>query len=287
MIIDGKKISAEIQEGQKKRVALLGRKITLGVVWVGENPVSGIYVRMKKAFGEEVGIQVNIYNISADISTEDLVKQVKEISEKESGIIIQLPLPEKVDSKLVLSNIPEDKDVDLLSEKVYSNFEKGLTKIFPPVVGAIKEILERAGITEDKISGLDVVSIGRGKLVGKPAASWFKTLGANVILLGRDTKDVGEFTKTADIIISGAGVPGIIKPEMLPEKSETKFGLTTNGQGGVVLIDASTSDVGGKLVGDVDPACAEKCSVFSPLPRGVGPITVAMLFKYLVTLVYR
>ncbi|MBI5140233.1 MAG: bifunctional 5,10-methylenetetrahydrofolate dehydrogenase/5,10-methenyltetrahydrofolate cyclohydrolase [Candidatus Vogelbacteria bacterium] len=284
MIIDGKKISAEIKEELKKQVALSGEKISLGVIWVGDYPISGRYVRMKKKFGEEAGIEVNIYKLPLTISTDDFIKKTREISEKESGIIIQLPLPEKVDYKLVLSNIPEGKDVDLLSEQAYLEFEKGVSKILPPVVGAIKEILERSGVTEDKISGLDVVCVGRGKLVGKPAASWFKNLGANVILLGRDTEDIGEFTKTADIIISGAGVPGIIKPYMFPEKSETKSGLTTTGQSGVILIDASTSDVGGKLIGDADPACAEKCSVFSPVPGGVGPITVAMLFKNLVTL---
>lgn len=277
MIIDGNKIKEEIKQELRQKVVRLGNKISLGVIWVGENPVSGRYIRMKKVFGEEIGITVNVYKFPDSVGAEELIKKVKEISGKESGIIIQLPLPATLDSKLVLSAIPSGKDVDLLSEKIYADFENGMSKILPPVVGAIKEILEQSGITEDQISGLDVVLVGRGKLVGKPAAVWFKNLGANVILLGRDTKDISEFTKTADVIISGAGVPGIIKPEMLPEKSETKFG-------GVILIDASTSDVGGKLEGDADPTCVEKCSIFSPVPGGVGPITVAMLFKNLLTL---
>ena len=275
MIIDGNKIRDEIKEELKEKVKLL-KNPNLTIVWVGNDPVSAKYVEKKKKFGEEVGIKVDLYKYGEGILTTELIDEIRKILNKDpSGIIVQLPLPKHIDTENVLSILPISKDVDLLSEAAYKSFTDGISLILPPVTGAIKEILDRNKIPG--LMGLKAVIVGRGKLVGKPAAIWLESMGARVNLLGRDTLDLSQFTKTADIIITGAGVPDLIKPEMLPEKSATKLG-------GVIIIDAATSDVSGKITGDVDPACAEKALIFSPVPGGVGPITVAMLFKNLVTL---
>ncbi|MBI3632448.1 MAG: bifunctional 5,10-methylenetetrahydrofolate dehydrogenase/5,10-methenyltetrahydrofolate cyclohydrolase [Candidatus Vogelbacteria bacterium] len=275
MIIDGNKIRDEIKEELKERVKLL-KYPSLAIVWVGNDTVSAKYVEKKKKFGEDVGIKVDVYKYGEGILTDELISEIKNIIKKNpTGIIVQLPLPKHIDSQRVLNIISINKDVDLLSEVAYKSFTDGISPILPPVTGAIKEILDRNKILG--FMGLKAVIIGRGKLVGKPAALWLETMGARVSLLGRDTIDLSQFTKTADIIIAGAGVPNLIKPDMLPEKFATKLG-------GVIIIDAATSDVSGKIVGDVDPACVDKALVFSPVPGGVGPITVAMLFKNLVTL---
>jgi len=137
----------------------------------------------------------------------------------------------------------------------------------PPVVGAIKELSKRQHVV---FAGAKVVVVGEGRLVGKPAALWAKKQGAQVKVIHRNTERPEEILKTADIIISGAGDPGIIKPEMIKE--------------GVVIFDAGTSEEGGVLKGDANPACADKATLFTPVPGGIGPITVAVLLRNLVNL---
>lgn len=264
MIIDGNKINEEIKESLRG----LAKGLSLAIIWVGDDPVSAKYVEKKKILGEEVGIHVDLFKYGEGIMTSELIEEIKNISRDCSGMIVQLPLPKQIDSVAALNTIPIDKDVDLLSERAYQNFVEGKSKILPPVVASVREIFERNNIRD--LHGKRAVIIGRGKLVGRPAAVWLANQGALVDLLGRDTKDLLPFTKNADIIITGAGVPNLIGPEMVRD--------------GVIIIDAATSDVSGKIAGDVDPAVAGKASIFSPVPGGVGPITVAMLFKNLVTL---
>ena len=179
---------------------------------------------------------------------------------------MQLALPEHIDTKAILDAVPVEKDIDVLSSKSRERFEKGELDITPPVVGAIKEIVEREQV---EFGGKNVVVVGKGSLVGGPAALWFKNKGANVTVVDQDTNNITEVTQNADIIVSGAGVPGLITPDMIKE--------------GMVLLDAGTSEQGGKLKGDADPACAEKASIFTPVPGGIGPITIATLLQNLVT----
>jgi methylenetetrahydrofolate dehydrogenase (NADP+) / methenyltetrahydrofolate cyclohydrolase len=167
------------------------------------------------------------------------------------GILVQLPLP---NSEEFIKKIPPEKDVDALGEHPL---------VHSPVAGAIKEVLERANV---EVKNKKAVVVGAGKLVGMPAAKLLEELGANVSII---TSTEGSLTELldADIVVLGAGEPGFIKPAMLKE--------------GVVLIDAGTSESKGKLAGDADPACAEVASVFTPVPGGIGPIAVAMIFKNL------
>jgi methylenetetrahydrofolate dehydrogenase (NADP+)/methenyltetrahydrofolate cyclohydrolase len=264
MIIEGNKINEEIKESLRGHA----KGLSLAIIWVGDDPVSAKYVEKKKKFGEDIGVSVEVFKYGVGMMTSELIEEIKSIARDNSGLIVQLPLPKQMDSVMALNMIPINKDVDLLSEKAYQSFVDGKSAILPPVVASIKEIFDRNDLTD--LKGLHAVIVGRGKLVGKPAAVWFANQGMTVDLLGRDTIDLLPFTKKADIIIAGAGVPKLIKPDMVRD--------------GVIIIDAATSDVAGSIVGDVDPAVADKARIFSPVPGGVGPITVAMLFKNLVTL---
>lgn len=264
MIIEGNKINEEVREKLRGHT----KGLSLAIIWVGDNPVSLKYIEKKKRFGEDIGVNVEVFKYGSGMMTSELIEEIKSISREYSGLIVQLPLPKQIDSVFALNMIPINKDVDLLSEKSYQNFVEGKSIILPPVVASVKEIFETSGVGD--LRGLHAVVVGKGKLVGKPVAAWLASQGVSVDLLGKEAGDLTPFTIKADIIVSGAGVPGLIKTDMVRD--------------GAIVIDVATSDVGGSMVGDVDPAVALKSKIFSPVPGGVGPITVAMLFKNLVTL---
>ena len=256
MIVDGKKIAEEIEKELTERVQREGSR-TLAIVQVGDNPVSSRYTKRKQAIGERIGVSVVLKKFPEDVPQFELMSAIEEIANDVDGIIVQLPLPDHLDEDLVLNTAPDKKDVDALSVAPY---------FIAPVAGVVREILERHNISiKDKC----VTIIGYGKLVGKPVAKWCTEHGAKVSVADIDTKDLTSLTKGADIIVTGAGSPHLLKSDMITD--------------GVVLIDAGTSESSGKLVGDIDPACAEKAALFTPVPGGVGPITVVMLFKNLLS----
>lgn len=259
VIIDGKKIAEEIKEFLKQEILKTGKKLKLAIVQVGDDPVSKKFIERKVKFAEEIGVKTKVYNLPADITTNKLRKKMAEICKISEGVIIQLPLPAHINTQYILNSIPQKKDMDVLSE----NRSKCLT----PVVGAIKKILDKNNID---IAGKNVAVIGAGILVGKPAMIWFINQGATVFALRRSTQNISKYTKEADIIVTGVGKPGIIKSDMVKE--------------GVIIIDAGTAFEKGKLAGDVDSAVAQKASIFTPVPGGVGPLTVAMVFKNLLEL---
>lgn len=265
MVIDGRKIAAEIKA---KLAVQAGVKPTLALVLVGEDPASATFVKVKKKFGEAIGTEVKIFEYEENISQPELEEVVTTLVNKSeiTGIVVQLPLPTHLNSDKILGLITPAKDVDALGQE---------PRVLSPVVGAVKEILDRNKIN---LAGKKAVVIGRGKLVGQPVAIWLTQEGAEVKIADSKTQNLPELLAIADIIISGAGVPHFINPEMIKT--------------GVILIDAATSDLpageagaNGKLAGDADPACADKCSIFTPVPGGVGPITVAKLFENLFDLV--
>lgn len=252
MIVDGRAITHELQEKIKKEAA--GKRLALAVVFVGDDLASEKFIARKKKFGEVVGVSVEIFSFPAD-ADENLVRtEIVRLAEDPSvdGVIIQLPLPLHYDTPALLNLIPPEKDVDALSAH---------PRVLSPVVGAIKEILARHGVS---LMGAHVVVVGRGALVGKPVAAWAEGEGADVKSVDKETEDIARYTREADILITGAGVPGLVTPGMVKD--------------GAILIDAGTSESQGKLVGDIDPLCADKAALFTPVPGGVGPITVAMLF---------
>ena len=238
MIIDGKKIAEEVIVGLGE--SLRGRK--LGLVIGSADAATESFIKIKSRVAQRLGVEI-------------LKGELQELANTCDGIIVQLPI---TNAERLLAEIPPDKDVDALSPRPL---------VRAPVAEAISEIFTRAGVAAaHKLS----VVIGAGKLVGAPAAQLLRDLGAEVHMVTQ-TRGSLEELKDADIVVCGAGGPGLIKPEMLKE--------------GVVLIDAGTSEQGGRLMGDADPQCAKIASVFTPVPGGVGPIAVAMIFKNLLTLV--
>ncbi|MBI4120887.1 MAG: bifunctional 5,10-methylenetetrahydrofolate dehydrogenase/5,10-methenyltetrahydrofolate cyclohydrolase [Parcubacteria group bacterium] len=268
MIIDGRQIALEIKEELKAEVAKRKTPPTLFVFMVGENMVSEKFLGVKERFAHDIGVPVLKKHFGDDVDTLHLAGEIAETAKQSTrGIIVQLPLPSTIDTQHVLDAIPPHTDPDMLSSFSMEMFRDGRSKIVPPVTGAIAEILQRERVV---IKDKNVVIIGKGRLVGAPAAVWFTHQGGNVTVLDSKTPDISEYTQRADIIVSGVGKAGLLIPEIIKD--------------GVVILDAATSEASGKLAGDADPMCAEKASVFTPVPGGIGPVTVAMLFKNLLVL---
>lgn len=295
MIIDGKKFAEEIKTSLASEVLKLGKKPRLAVVKVavpsevsakeGGDKVTEKFLEQKKKFGSAVGIDVRVYDLPADITTNKLREKLAEIIhiKENTGVIVQLPLPNHINTQYILDGIIPEQDPDLLSSKSLGLFASGRSRILPPVVAAIDYIFKTYGI---ELKAKKVVLVGAGKLVGKPVAIWLINEGATVTIINEFTKNYKLFTINSDIIISGVGKPNLITADAVKD--------------GVVVIDCGTAQEqqpatsnqpeagsrkqAAKLVGDIDPAVAKKASLFAPVPGGVGPLTVAMLFKNLVEL---
>ncbi|OHA00152.1 MAG: hypothetical protein A3C07_00280 [Candidatus Sungbacteria bacterium RIFCSPHIGHO2_02_FULL_47_11] len=271
VLLDGKKLAQKIAEGLKKEVAGFSRRPRLGIVVVGKNPVIQKFIEQKKKFGKEVGVDVRIYPLEESVTTNELRKKVAELvhEKRNSGIIIQLPLPERINAQYILNSVTPDKDIDVLSSRSIGNFAVGRNPAMPPVAGAVKALLDEYGID---YKNKYIVVVGAGGLVGKPIAVWLLNEKATFSVVRSSTKNPQEFLKHADIIISGIGKPNYITGYMVKD--------------GVVAVDAGTSESEGKVVGDIDfESVSQKASFITPVPGGVGPVTVAMLFKNLLVLV--
>lgn len=269
-ILDGKSLSQKILAGLKSDYLNLGRKLKLAIVRVGEDAVIDKFVAQKKKIAEELGVDFRVYAYDVGITTNEFRKKIAVIvhDADPDGVIVQLPLPEKINTPYILNSIPAEKDVDVLSARALGNFFVGKSEILPPVVGAIKALFEEYGI---EARGKYIVVAGAGGLVGKPVAAWLLNEGVTFSVVRSSTADISEFTKKADIIITGVGKPGLITGDMVKE--------------GVVVIDAGTSESEGKLSGDADfESVSKKASFVAPVPGGVGPLTVAMIYKNLLTL---
>lgn len=242
MIVDGKKIAEEV-------LAEIGESLrgtTLGVVMVGGDTATESFVKIKTRIAERLGVAIKRF------APDEL-----EAAAACDGVIIQMPIP---NADELIAALPPAKDVDGLTDGAH---------VRPPVAEAISEIFSRTNVSAQ---GKVAVVVGAGKLVGVPAAALLRDLGADVVVVTQTRGSLSELSD-ADIVVCGAGEPGLVKPEMLKQ--------------GVVLIDAGTSEAAGRLAGDADPRCAEIASVFTPVPGGVGPIAVAMIFKNLQELARR
>lgn len=265
MIVDGKSIAADILASVKKEMITHGLTPVVRAVNVCPTKATESYLKIKAAKAGEAGMRLEVERLHDDASTEEVVQAVRVPGA--DAVIVQLPLPVSIQQKEVCDALPVQKDADVLSSVAYEAFVKGEEHaLLPPVVAAIVEVLSRAGIDPN---GMNVAVVGGGVLVGKPAAVELERLGAKVTVFrkGDDLTALRE----ADIVVSGAGVPGLITPTYLRQ--------------GVVLIDAGTSESAGALAGDMDPACADVAAVFTPVPGGVGPVAVACLFRNVAKLV--
>lgn len=245
------------------------RKLSLGVVAVSPNEISKKFIEQKRKRGEELGIQVRLYEEAGD-SSKKLRRRIADLVKKtgHDGWIIQLPLPEGLNAQYILNAIPEAKDVDVLSQKSIGALAVGRLPILPPVVGALRTILDNEGIA---LAGRKIVIVGAGRLVGRPVALWLLSQNLPFTVLTETSNDLAEELKNADIVVSGVGKPRLIRGDMI--------------KNGAILIDAGASVEDGTMMGDVDRESVEsKTGWLSPVPGGVGPLTVAYIFKNLVTL---
>lgn len=258
MILDGRIIADEIYAALAERVRALPGAPRLGILAVGDNPVASSFIGVKTRAAERLGISVVYRAIALGSSTEDVQRAVCELADASDAVIVQLPLPPHIDTDDVLSAIPPEKDVDAIRPGV-SEAER---LVRAPVALAVEEILSRSGVS---LNGTRAAVVGSGRLVGKPVAAFLSSRGADVSVFQKG--DSLKALASADIVVLGAGEPGVVHPTYLKR--------------GVVLIDAGTSEVGGRVAGDADPECANVASVFTPVPGGVGPVAVAMIFRNL------
>ncbi|OHB25444.1 MAG: hypothetical protein A2542_00470 [Parcubacteria group bacterium RIFOXYD2_FULL_52_8] len=269
MFIDGKQIVEVLKRELRADVAALGQALNLVIIQVGDDPVSTRYVRMKQRFGESIGVAVSLEHYSRSSAAGELVQAIARDRTSDfdfSGVIVQLPILATVDTEQVLNTIPLEQDVDMLSEAARAAYEDETSLILPPVVAAIDHVF---ALHEIELTGKRVAVVGYGRLVGKPVATWLERARADVTILTQ-ADPLEDTLRTADVVISGVGVGNLIQPDMIKE--------------GVVLVDVGTSNEGGELRGDIDLRCAPKASLFSSVPGGIGPVTMAMLFKNLLEL---
>jgi len=264
-IVDGKAIAEHVYAELAPKFAALGRRVSLGIVVAGANPVIESFVRIKAKAAERLGVEMMRVNVSDKSDAGKIIQAINRLVTTTDAVIVQLPLPQGIDVNEVLAIVPKEKDVDALNPKV----SEGERPVHAPVALAVVEILRRSGV---EIHGKRTVVVGAGRLVGAPSSWLLRSLGADVSVFSLEEGSIDDL-KDADIVVSGAGNPGFIKSEHIKE--------------GVVLIDAGTSELNKKITGDIDPACAERASVITPVPGGVGPVAVAMIFKNLFDLVQK
>ena len=257
MIVDGKKIANEVIAQLEAERTGLPPVLRLGVLMGAQDAASASFVKVKERIADKLKVVVVRELVDESFTTAQALRALERLSKACAGVILQLPLPAQINLEELLAALPADKDVDAIGPA---------SLVRAPVAGAIAEVLK---YTEVEPRLKNAVVVGAGRLVGAPAAKLLRELGADVSVITQTSGSLNEL-KTADIVVLGAGEPGLVKPEMLKE--------------GVVLIDAGTSESAGRLVGDADPRCAEVASVFTPVPGGIGPIAVAMIFKNLFAL---
>lgn len=265
VLVDGKKIAADIAAAVKVKVAALQTPVRLVVVACDPNFETQKYLALKKTRAESLGITLVVEALTRESDTAAVIAAITASLPNTDGVVVQLPLPSHIDTKAVLAAVPATYDVDAFTYQ-----GEPAAVVLPPVVAAIAEIAERHSITW---AGKNVVVFGSGRLVGAPAAAYALTEGAHVTVLDETSLNTADIARTADIIILGVGKPNLLTPDMVKE--------------GVVVFDAGASEDGGLLVGDAAPTVAEKAALFTPVPGGIGPITVAVLFQNLLELKVR
>lgn len=256
MIIDGRAIARAILEGVKKEIDARAVPPRLTVFTCAPNFETQKFLALKQKRASEVGVVLTVVSLNSSSTTAEAVQAIASTLSKTDGVIVQLPFPAHIDIGAVLASVPPTFDVDALGYKGED------TTILPPVVGAINAIARHHLI--DWV-GKSVVVVGHGRLVGEPAALFVRRNRGDVVVLKKDTINSAQTIATADILILGAGVPGLITADMVKE--------------GVVVFDAGTSEEGGMLVGDAESSVAGKAALLTPVPGGIGPITIAILLK--------
>ena len=269
VLIDGKKVSMEIRSRLKQETEELknktGRMPGLATVLVGEDPASAVYVRNKNKVCQEVGFQSFGQNLPAETTEDELLEVIKKLNENDevNGILVQLPLPDHIDSEKILLSIKPEKDVDGFHPINVGKLGIGNALLTPCTPTGIIELLDYYNI---EIAGKHAVVLGRSNIVGKPVALLLLQRNATVTICHSRTSNLKQVTSQADILIAAVGRPGFVGSEMVKDNA--------------VVIDVGINRVDGKLTGDVEfEPVAEKTSYITPVPGGVGPMTIALLME--------
>lgn len=268
-LIDGKLISTQIKDELKAEVACLKEKgivPCLAVIQVGNDPASSVYVNNKKKACAYIGIESLAYELDENISQEELLTIIDELNHNDivNGILVQLPLPKHIDEEAVIKSIAPEKDVDGFHPETVGNMCIGSKGFLPCTPAGVIQLLKRSNI---EIEGKECVVIGRSNIVGKPMALLLLRENGTVTITHSRTKDLKEITKRADILVAAIGKPKFVTADYVKE--------------GAVVIDVGIHrNADNKLCGDVDfDDVIHKVSAITPVPGGVGPMTIAMLMN--------
>ncbi len=262
-IIDGKEVSSKFIEDIKKKVKGLKEKPGLAVVLVGNNPASEIYVGFKEKKSQEVGFYCERYNLDEGVKEDELLKLVDELNQNKKihGMIVQLPLPKRINENLIIDAILPHKDADGFTPVNLGNLVNDNNMLVPATARACLELIKSTGV---EIKGRNAVVVGRSNIVGKPTALLLMQENATVTICHSKTKNLKEHTKNADILVVACGKAKLIKKNMVKP--------------GAIVIDVGINRVAGKIAGDVDfENVKEVAGYITPVPGGVGPMTIAML----------
>lgn len=264
-IIDGKVISAEIQEEIKREVELLDKKPGLAVILVGEEPASKVYVNNKEKMCKKLGINSFMYKLSEDTSESELIELIEKLNNDNdvNGILLQHPVPSQINEMNAFCAISPDKDVDGFNIVNRGRLAVGEDAFVACTPLGIVYMIKHEGID---ITGKHCVIIGRSNIVGKPLYELMLKENATVTVCHSKTKGLKEICRTADILVAAIGKPKFVTEDMVKD--------------GAVVIDVGINRIDGKLIGDVDfDNVSKKASYITPVPGGVGPMTIAMLMK--------
>ena len=269
MIIDGKKYSEEIKNEIKREINELKKKKNeipcLVVILIGSFEPSKIYVRNKEKVANEVGIKSKILKYPADIKEQEILNKIKELNNDKDvhGILVQLPLPKQINVKNIINSIDPKKDVDGFNPINVGNLASGYKSIVPCTPLGCMILIKKI---EKKIDGKHAVIIGRSNLNGKPMSQLLLKENCTVTIVHSKTKDIKTECKKADILVAAAGVPNLVRGSWIKD--------------GSIVIDVGINKINGKLVGDVHfDEAKEKARAITPVPGGVGPMTIACLLK--------
>lgn len=272
-IIDGKAVSAKVKEQVRKEAEVLknqGIEIGLAVVIVGNNSASRVYVNNKKKACEEVGFNSYEYALLEETTEAELLELVEKLNsdDKVNGILVQLPLPKQINENAIINAIRPDKDVDAFHPENVGHIMIGDFSFLPCTPAGVMELIAETGVD---VCGKNCVVIGRSNIVGKPMAMLLLHKNGTVTICHSRTKNLAEICSKADILVAAVGKAKFVTPDMIKE--------------GAVVIDVGMNrDENGKLCGDVDyAACFDKAGYITPVPGGVGPMTIAMLMRNTLT----
>ena len=269
MIIDGKKEAELLQQKIKQEISVLKKtksKVpSLTVILIGECTPSLIYVKNKEKQSKDVGIKSNIIKYPKDVSEQDILNKIKDLNKDDnvSGILVQLPLPDQMDKEKIINTISPSKDVDGFNPNNVGNLASGYKSIIPCTPLGCLLLIKKI---EKNLTGMHAVIIGRSNLNGKPMAQLLLRENCTVTIVHSKSKQIKSHSEKADILITAVGVPNFVKKDWVKENA--------------IVIDVGINKLNGKIVGDVDfEEVKKKAKAITPVPGGVGPMTIACLLK--------